>query len=442
MFLRRFILIGICSFCLVVSQAQSLGMLDSNAVNLSNNNSKDTTSLTLPQAEQIFLNKNLSLLAARYNISIAKAAVVQANLYYNPNFTFTSALYAPATNRWFDINSSRGEFAIFLTQQIILAGKRNKAVQIAKNATTLTEYQFYDLLRTLRYQLRSQFYNAYFIQQSINAYLEQVTTLKSLSESYDKELPLQHVTLKETIRIKALYYGIEASITDLHNQLEVAESQMRLFLQDTNSNAYYVFEANDSDIFTSKPATYSYAQLLDSAMQYRYDLKALQLNQVIDKEQIAYQKALAIPNLTLGYQFDELQGYVPNSSTVTASMDIPVFNRNQGAILSARLQQEQDKINLQQQYITMENDIQQSYNKLINSDKAVQLYDTTYINQFNRLLNGINENFKKRNVNLIDFTDFNESYSSNLLQLYNLRNAKIQAAEELNFYIGRTFYNN
>jgi len=52
-------------------------------------------------------------------------------------------------------------------------------------------------------------------------------------------------------------------------------------------------------------------------------------------------------------------------------------------------------------------------------------------------MDGVTENFLKRNISLIDFTDFVESYKNNVLQLNQLQNDRMQAIEALNFSIGK-----
>ena len=37
---------------------------------------------------------------------------------------------------------------------------------------------------------------------------------------------------------------------------------------------------------------------------------------------------------------------------------------------------------------------------------------------FNRLLEGVNENFRKRNISMLEFVDYYESYKETSLQLY------------------------
>ncbi|MEC3877704.1 hypothetical protein [Chryseobacterium salviniae] len=45
---------------------------------------------------------------------------------------------------------------------------------------------------------------------------------------------------------------------------------------------------------------------------------------------------------------------------------------------------------------------------------------------------GLLNNFRKGNVNLIEFTNFMDSYRETALQIYDMKNAIMQPAEQLN----------
>src|SRR5205085_9852071 len=66
---------------------------------------QDTISISLPAAEQIFFNRNLAILAEKYNIGIAEAQVIQARLHINPNFQFTGNIYNPEQKKFFDLSN-------------------------------------------------------------------------------------------------------------------------------------------------------------------------------------------------------------------------------------------------------------------------------------------------------------------------------------------------
>src|SRR5947209_206946 len=108
---------------------------------------KDTVSLTIFQAEQLFLQNNLSLIAQKFNISAQKAFELQAKLYPNPYLDLSQSAYNPQTKKWFEVGEG-GEQSAQLSQLIILAHKLNKQVKIAQTNTLLAEYSFYDLIRT------------------------------------------------------------------------------------------------------------------------------------------------------------------------------------------------------------------------------------------------------------------------------------------------------
>src|SRR5450432_2795472 len=223
---------------------------------------QDTASLTIQQTEKQFLEKNLQLLAEKYNIDIARAAVIQARLYNNPNFSVSTALYNQDQKKFLDVSSSSGQYGFNVSQLIILAGKRNKQIKLAQTGTKQAENSFFDLLRTLRFSLRGDFYNVYFLQNSVNAYTAQIAMLEKLNTAYADLQAKGVVTLKDAVRIKSLLYSLKAEQTGLENQLNDAEAELQLLLQ--NNKTFYTPEA-DSASLTKAIDQFNLQALTDSA---------------------------------------------------------------------------------------------------------------------------------------------------------------------------------
>jgi len=156
-----------------------------------------------------------------------------------------------------------------------------------------------------------------------------------------------------------------------------------------------------------------------------------------NQQNYALQKSLRVPDLTLGAEFDKRGSYINNASFLNAAIDLPFFNRNQGNIKAAKISIDQSKTQLELQRQTVENDVQKAYVKLLTTNKMLQSFDPGFRSQFQRLMDGVTDNFLKRNISLIDFTDFVESYKNNVLQLNQLQNDRMQAIEALNFSIGK-----
>ncbi len=399
------------------------------------NAQQDTARITLQKTEQLFLEKNLQLLAEKFNIDMARAAIVQARLYNNPNLQISTALYNQQQKKILDISNSTGQYGIGIQQLIILAGKRNKQIKLAELNTKQAENSFFDLLRTLRFMLRGDFYNVYFLQNSVNAYSAQINTLETLNTAYSALQTKGVVTLKDAVRIKSLLYALKAEQTGFKNQLNDAEAELQLLLQD---NKTWIIPLADSSALATGIYNYSLQSLVDSAYANRYDLTLAANTVLYNQQNYALQKALRVPDLTLGAAFDKRGSYINNASFLNAAIDLPFFNRNQGNIKAARISTEQSKTLYELQKMTVENDVQKAYTKMLTTHKMLQSFDPDFSAQFQRLMDGVTENFQKRNISLIDFTDFAESYKNNVLQLNQLQNDRMQAIETLNFSVGKT----
>jgi len=400
---------------------------------------QDTLHITLRDAEQKFLDSNLSLLSQRYNIDVAKAQVIQAKLFPNPSIDLSGNIYNPDRKKWGDISNKTGEYTIGIQQLIQLAGKRNKQIRIAETNTQIAEQQFFDLLRTLRYTLRSDFYQAYFFQSSINAYSVQVTTLEKLATTYDELQKKGIVTLKDAVRIKSLLYSLKAERTSLQNQFNDVEAEMQLLLK--NNHTWYIPDADTNIIVKAPIQDLQLQTLLDSAYANRYDLKLTQSNLLLNQQNYQLQKALAVPDLTLGGQFDKRGSFVDNASFLTVGMDLPFFNRNQGNIKAAKISIDQSKVLVQQQTQTVENEVQTAFTKALNTDKMLNSVDPGFRNDFEKLLKSVTDNFAKKNLSILEFTDFYDSYKENILQINQLMNDRMQAIETLNFAVGKPLIN-
>lgn len=135
--------------------------------------------LTLKDAEQRFLERNLSLIAERYNIDMAQAQVLQAKLFENPVISLEQNVYNRLNGKYFDFGNE-GETVVEIEQVIRLAGQRNKQVKLEKINKEIAGYQFEEVLRTLRQELNEKFVQVYFLSKSISIYEKEVNSLQSL----------------------------------------------------------------------------------------------------------------------------------------------------------------------------------------------------------------------------------------------------------------------
>jgi len=399
----------------------------------------DTLRLPLPSAEKLFLDSNLQLLAQRYNIDANQALVIQARLWPNPNFSIGHTLYSGELNKFFPMGRNQDETTVGLSQLILLAGKRNKQIKLAQENVHLTEYQFFDLLRTLKYTLRTDFYHIYYLQQSAKVYDEEIRALSQVVQAFGEQQGKGYISEKEVVRIKAQLYNFQSEYSDLINQINDTESELRLVLQ-VKPNLFIEPVTDSIQLSKLDPAQFPLTTLMDSAYHNRTDLQIARANTRISQLNYNYQKSLAVPDLSLSLGYDEAGSFLTNYYGVGASIDLPFFNRNQGNIKSARAQIAGAQVAQRSTQATVEENVANSLQKAFAQQKLYQTIDPKFYLDFQRLLHEVLSNYQKRNIGLLEFLDFYDSYKQNTLQQNTIQFNRISAFEDINYYTGTNFF--
>jgi len=400
----------------------------------------DTLHINLDSAERLFINGNFTLLAQKYNIQAQKAQEIQAKLYPNPNFSFSYSLYNSTTKKFFPTGpgTTGGDFSLQLSQMIYLAGQRNKQVKMAEANTRLSEFQFYDLIRTLKYTLRTDFYNIHFLLHSAAAYNEEIKSLQQVVNAFEAQEGKGYIAEKEVIRIKAQLYTLLGEFNSLTGQINDQESELRLVLQIRSS--FIVPLLDSAKLNSLNPDAYPLATLLDSALVNRADLQIARTNTEASKLNYNYQKSLAVPNLTLALLYEKQGSYVDNLPSLGAAIDLPFFNRNKGNILTARIQTDASNALQQSAEATVQENVSHALEKAFANDKMFRTIDPKFLKDFDHMLHEVLTNYEKRNLTLLDFLDFYESYKDNILSSDNIQFNRLSAFEDINFYTGTEFF--
>ncbi|MGN6540105.1 MAG: TolC family protein [Ginsengibacter sp.] len=422
--MKKVILLLIFILCIYNSYSQDTSSYD-----------QDTLRLTLPQAENFFLNKNLDLIAQKYSIDSAKATVITANLYDNPDFSYSNAFYNSETHHFFD-----PEMSVQISQLIRLAGKRNKAISLAKSGIKIAEFQFYDLLRTLRFVLRNDFYNIYFLEQSSQLYQVEINALQKIVPAYEEQVKKGFTAPVDALRIKSQLYTLEAEYDNLQTNIENLQAEFKVLIR-ANPSSFIVAENVVADMNTNMVKQSSYEALVDSAIVNRPDLKALNASIVFNDYNLKLQQAIAKPDITISADYDRLGSYVPNYNAIGISIPLPFFNRNQGNIRNAKIQTEVSKVQYESGLAKVRSDVTTNYITALRSEKLLMGFDPPFEEKMKNVMNEVSINFQKKNITLLEFLDFYNSYKQNVLQMNQLRFNRMSALEQLNFSIGKIIFN-
>lgn len=394
--------------------------------------------LTLKEAEQRFLERNLSLIAERYNIDMAQAQVLQAKLFENPVISLEQNVYNRLNGKYFDFGKE-GEAVVEIEQVIHLAGQRNKQVRLEKINKEIAEYQFEEVMRTLRQELNEKFVEVYFLSKSIAIYEKEVNSLQVLLGGMKIQQEKGNISLMEISRLESMLFSLRKEKNERENDLLTTRGELNLLLnlpEDTQ-----VQLSLDEEVLQQLDLSQLSFADLKAIINERPDQKIARSTVNASRANLKLQKSMAFPEFSVKWNYDRVGNFINDYFAIGVSLSVPIFNRNQGNIKAARFSIQQAGV--QQEYAANRADME-LFTAYTSLEKATQLYQSTNMDlerNFEKLITGVNENFTRKNISLLEFIDYYDSYKETCIQLYEIKKNVFLAMENLNTVVGQNVLN-
>src|SRR5688572_5742243 len=156
--------------------------------------------LSFQEAKARLIKANLSLLAAYYDVNIAKAAVIQARLWNNPYFVFNGDLYSNEENEYFHF---RNQHLLQIEQTFSYAGKHTNTVKLARVGVEMAEKQLEDVLRSLLFEVGNTYSDLAALQEKQILYQQVMQSYERLMAATRKQLEVGAISLAEALRLES-----------------------------------------------------------------------------------------------------------------------------------------------------------------------------------------------------------------------------------------------
>ena len=394
----------------------------------------DTLAYTLVRFEKQFLDSNLQLLSQKYNITENEAYIKQAKIWDQPVMTFEHILYNPDRKTFFEIGDS-SEASAQVQQLLIIGSKRSKLVSMAKTNSDIAKYQYFDLMRSLKVQLRTAFYNTWYLLEQTRVYDTEISRLKDIIRGYEQLYPRGLISLKEMVRVKALLLSMESEMLSIRGQLAENQGTLKVLIND--KSLAFILPVPDPLVYREfNPGKYSLRALADTASKNRYDLLIYEQKMKYAGADLVYQRLVNIPDPTLFLGWDQNGSFVHNYNYIGLSFNMPFWDRNKGNVLAARARIAESQADYRNYSAQVYNDLAGSLGKLTEIDKVYRNIDAGFTDDFTRIIQKAGESYLKREIGLLEFIDLYESYKESRLQYLQLENDRINAIENLNYVVG------
>jgi cobalt-zinc-cadmium efflux system outer membrane protein len=393
--------------------------------------------LTLKEAEQQLQKNNLLLIAEQYNIDATKAAVIQAKIWEQPYLSLDFNALNPQANKIFDIGN-QGQKGVAIQQLLYLGGKKKNEVGFAKSYAVIAEMQFEQLLRNLKYQLVQTFYTLYFDQNKLITLNKQIEILDELLKNHNIQAQKGNIPLKDAARLQSLVLGLINEKTNLINA--IAETQQNLsLLTGSIDNIEPVVEEEkiinrSNDVFVSKEEIIALA--LENNLDYLLQLKVSESQEL----NLKWQKSLAVPDILTGLAYDQRGGAFNNQVNFTVGIPLPLWNKNKGNIKIAEAELAQFKTSADYKKMELQTKAKGLYNIWLQQKEQWKSIDFFVTSNINIVYEGMVANFQKRNITLLEFTDFMESYNQTSIQINEIKKALVQSSMSINYITNKEIF--
>lgn len=395
----------------------------------------DTMRITLKNAEQLFLDQNLTLLAQKYHVAADKALIEQAKLWDNPIITTDQNVYA--NNKWFEHSTNsdgsyNGQVFVQVEQLIKTANKRGKLIQLAKTNAEISEWEFKDVMRNLKYQLRKSFYTIDQLLQSKQLYAQQLEQIDKLLTGINEQYKNGNIAQKDVLRIQALKIAAEQDAAENGKELFDAQADLKTLLH-IRDNVTIV------PVAAAGMSKFSLPDIEELTETARANNPAFQLQQIqlqYEKQNLSYQKALAVPDITLSPSYDQNSNYIKNYTGLGFSLPLPLFNRNQGNVKSAQWLIKEQEANMEAAAVQLDNDVKSAYHKWRSIVQLVNTDHSDFQTSYGKLYTNIIESYKQRQIGLMEFIDYFDTYKEVREKELQLKLNLMLAKEEMNYRAG------
>lgn len=339
--------------------------------------------LTIEKLLELGANRRADLQAARARLTIAEGRLQQAR--FRPNPTFDTEFGTPRILA----GESEYDFSAGVSQTFELGGKRTKRVAVAELELQQIRAEVLTLERRLAVEIRTAYTNALSAARQLDVLEKLIVANAEIVRVTEARLKEGDVAPLDLNLVKVEADGLKIKAIQARNDLETALLQLKTLIGADVAEAIRLAPQNERP----PRLDLGLSELTDIALRERADLQAARLGEQIGAARINLARANAVPNITGSVRYSRNKGIIDfparlgggfttdtgSEITFGMSIDIPIFNRNQGEIASATGEKLQATRNREFLESTIKRDVAVAYRKYRAAAETLVIYSTQII---------------------------------------------------------------
>ncbi|RRT92538.1 TolC family protein [Empedobacter falsenii] len=393
--------------------------------------------VTLDNLEAAFLQKNYALIANKFNVDRIDAEIIQEKLWQNPTLSISEV------NLWKTYNveeqpylfgkyGKNQQISVELEQLIETAGKRKKRVAIKELEKNSALFEYEELLRELKKELRQTYFSLARIQSEKKELQNSVDLFEQMMTQYQRQADLKNVPKADFYRLQTELIGLQKDQIELENQEIEYINKLRLLTQNSDLNVNEIdFSRFNSH---SKSIPFNAKQL---AKEQNIALKKQENEINLAEKQLILEKAQRTPDLAFQVIYDRGGNIMRDFVGVGVSIDLPIFNTNKGNIKASEIVLNQQKITKNALNSELDISIDRLQNQISQLDKALIQWKKLNNQEQLTMIDNYKKHLQNKQITLLEFIDFTQAYRESQKAYLDLLENYQNTFEELNYIVGQ-----
>ncbi|MGZ5011871.1 MAG: TolC family protein [Methylobacter sp.] len=341
--------------------------------------------ITEQQAIALFYQRNLSLIAASFNINDAQAQEIIAAAIPNPVFSFTvSSLNSNMFRQEYN-NAPLPAISPQIQQLIETAGKRRLRIESSELATEAVSLDLKDTARVLTNAVRRSYYNLLLAQKTAQVASDNFERFREILRVNAIRLKVGDISATDFTRIEVESLKAQGDQDQAKSALNQARADLLLLLgwpeNSLEISAVEAWPKADPGI-----AKAGQNQLAEQALARRPDLQAARVRIEQAGKVLTLANRLAIPDVTVSAFYQRDPGnFFTDSGGVGISVPLPLFYRQQGEISKARVGLSSAELALKQTEQGVQGEVMKALSAWQSADAIAQRFETTVVRRIETL---------------------------------------------------------
>jgi len=373
--------------------------------------------ISLDQALKEASEKNLNLLAERYNLTIADARIVQAGLRPNPVFTYGQDMQNVFRLQSPENSSSSPEVNGRVDFIVERGGKREHRIALASAQKSVAELQLTNTLRQLYLDVANAYVDALAARDSVTLARENLKSLQDVVDVNQSRVRAGDLAEVELTRTRLAAMQFETTVRQAELKLRTAFIKL-LLLMGRGPSPDGIEISGD---LRSDRLAQAADQIRAVAFENRPDLLALTRDQSRSQADIRLQLAQAKVDLDIGVMYHREYGFPGiNASSMGffVSAPIPVWNKNQGEIARAQRETMQAGARIEAMRAQISNEVQVAYEQYVTSQSQVDRIERDMLQQARDVRDTTEYSYRRGEASFVEFLDAQRAYNDTM-QSYN-----------------------